>query len=86
MTTVQTVFMVINLAFAVVAAIIYGVAARKKKILCLSCKHLARYGGGDIWKFHCVGCPGATSDWPEKFDKPPKYCKYYEPKDERADR
>lgn len=84
MTTVQTVFMVINLVFAVAAAIIYGVAARKKKIPCYSCKYLAKHGGA--WRFYCEGGPMPSKRYPDKFDKPPKYCKYYKPKDERADR
>lgn len=68
----------INVAFAVAAAIIYGVSA-KKKIPCNSCENCIKSGGGGAWKYCCSG-GNHSSARPDYFDTPPKYCKYYEPR------
>ena len=63
------------------AASIAGVFAKKrKKPPCLSCKHLGRYGGGKYGKYYCLS---DNMDC-HYFDKPPKYCRYYEPEGENS--
>lgn len=70
----------VNVAFAVAAAIIYVVSAKKKKIPCNSCQHCIKSGGGGAWEYYCAGGDHSSAH-PDYFDRPPKYCKYYEPRE-----
>ena len=45
---------------------------------CDSCKHLLRKGGGYLFKYSCTKA--------SQFDRQPKYCARYEPRDELRDK
>ena len=50
---------------------------KKEKPICLNCKHLAQYGGGQSgYKYSCNGASFANLAT-YYFDKPPKYCAYF---------
>lgn len=53
--------------------------AHERSIPCNSCAFLVKKGGG-CWKYTCH----RESEWSfeDKFDYPPKYCKYYKQKEE----
>ena len=65
-------------AGAIIAAI---VVTRKRKVaLCDTCKSLRfkrNHPGRSEWKYEC-SCKDMWAN--RKFDKPPVYCKYYEPR------
>ena len=45
---------------------------REKEIPCNHCEYLVKCGG-DVWKYKC----NPKGEKIEKFDRPPKYCKYF---------
>lgn len=50
---------------------------KKKKPICLNCKHFAQYGGGHSgYKYACNG-KGFANLVTFYFEKPPKYCAYF---------
>ena len=72
-----------QLPVAIVAAvvlIIEGMDARKSKIPCKTCRYLKTEGCGN-WKY--VGTEGVCPF--TRFDKPPKYCSSYAPRDKSED-
>ena len=71
----------INAGIGIIAGIIYYAVSRKN-ILCYSCEWFHREGGG-AWKYYCGH--GRRTDYPDGFDNPPKYCKYYKIKEEETD-
>ena len=66
----------------VAALTILAVRLVKKAIkppICLSCKKLESYGGKG-WKYTCRG--GRYQYIADSFDRAPKYCVHYEPKED----
>lgn len=75
MILIEIVFTVIGGLVAVGAALY---KAHERSIPCNSCVFLVKKGGG-CWKYTCHRESAWYSD--DKFDHPPKYCKYYKPKE-----
>ena len=71
---------IIQIPIAIVAAVILISENNKSKIPCKTCRYLKTEGCGN-WKY--VGtedvCPFT------RFDKPPKYCSSYAPRDKSED-
>lgn len=68
-----------QLPVAIVAAVVLISESRKSRIPCKTCRYLKAEGGS--WKYTgTVGvCPISV------FDKPPKYCSSYVPRDKSED-
>ena len=71
------------LAKEVAILIVIGIAAlviwRERSAPCNSCRYLRRKGGSGLWRYTCKP-PGNLFE--EHFDKCPRYCGDYEPRDE----
>lgn len=69
-------YIIANAVIGGIATGLYFVIKRlKKPVLCKSCKHLVRVGGGGVWKYECTG--NTRTLCTREFDKPPRYCRYY---------
>ena len=65
-----------QLPVAIVAAVVLISESRKSRIPCRTCRYLKAEGCG-FWKY--TGTFGICPS--EYFDKPPKYCSSYAPRD-----
>ena len=66
------------MAATIVCAAILSDASknREEQAMCSKCKYLTRKGGRGRWYYkYCC-------DKNDGFDKPPQYCKYYQPREE----
>lgn len=74
-------YLMINVGIGVLAGLVFLIIkiATKPK-LCDSCKRLARKGGIG-WRYECRYNHFEESGLTMRFDRCPKYCKYYEPKE-----
>lgn len=75
-------YLLINVCIGVLAGLIFLIVkiATKPK-MCDSCKRLIRKGGIGAWRYECRYNYSEELDFTEKFDRCPKYCKYYDPKE-----
>lgn len=73
-------YLLINVGFCVIAGLIFlivKIATMPK--MCDNCKKLVRKGGIG-WRYECRYDNSEKSGFTERFDRCPKYCKYYDPK------
>ncbi len=59
--------------------IIIKIATKPK--MCDNCKKLIRKGGSIGWRYECRYDNSEKSGFTERFDRCPKYCQYYDPKE-----
>ena len=74
-------YFLINFGIGAVAGLVFLIIkiATKPK-MCDSCKKLIRKGGG-VWRYKCRYRYSEEFGFTNRFDRCPKYCKYYEPKE-----
>lgn len=61
---------------AVCAALVSAHRRKKNNVICRSCEHLVKEGG--YYRYQCDSSETFFSD--QRFDIPPKYCRYYKPR------
>lgn len=70
----------IEVTLCAIGGIVIWVIYRKKNNKCLKCKYLVRYNRRGFWKYSCTE-GDAYRTFLNRFDNPPKYCRYYEEKE-----